>query len=504
MATWPIVRTQRSMPGEAGGTRGNLDYPDEAIRGWREFQKLVADAENEWSKRRLKQIDSQISEYKIRYAEEVEKFSASLDKNQDESTYPAELEKFNNNVRSFLPKDRIASAAADLYARGKIPFHQKTIRMLQDAKLEDKWFAGLGALEVRVRDGDASLPEYKVENMKGVALGHITRTVAEENVRKLTDNVEYDRMMAYSKSKEGSRKVLETYSTEGGTIKIGAFPDLKDPGKVMVMKNLAMGAIGEEERIKELLITGSNQSMSKDAIDFSISPIQKWKEIQQLDTGDDEKIVLFDKFVKARQKIVSGLGNPFNTTTDEIVRKDMMERARSKTLPYKEINDAEGISISTPDAVEMRKTLEDKDDKSKSFQESEAAKNLIDQIDALLPKGAKAEREEVALNQIASDRGLGILRSSIENNPDWTLQQKNEEALRIGRRLERELEDGVLEEVRDGILKKTEITQDKGFYRKKGLAVSPFMKKGITKAKFDKLPSGAIFIAPDGKRRRKP
>ena len=183
MATWPIVKTQRSMPGKTGGTRGSLDYPDDAIRGWREFQKLWDDAGNEWNKRRLKQIDSQITEYKVRYTEEVEKFSASLDKNQDESTYPAELEKFQSNTQTFLPKDPIAAAAAKLYARGKVPFHQKTIRMLQDAKLEDKWFANYGILRADFEQGNTSESEFRAEGMKGVAFGYIKRAQAEKDVR---------------------------------------------------------------------------------------------------------------------------------------------------------------------------------------------------------------------------------------------------------------------------------------------------------------------------------
>ena len=195
MAQWPIVRTQRTMPGRAGGTRGSLNIPDDAQRTWREVQGLFEDIGDEVKRRRLQRIANQTAEFKVRYAEEEEKFSAALAKNQDESTYPAEYEKFNNNVSSsFMPKDPLAAQAAQLYVRAKAPAQRKMIRMLQDAKIKDTWFAHYGQQMTDAEQGKISLNEFKFTQMEGVALGHIKKEQAGDDFRETEHIAERQKM----------------------------------------------------------------------------------------------------------------------------------------------------------------------------------------------------------------------------------------------------------------------------------------------------------------------
>jgi len=162
--------------------------------------------------------------------------------------------------------------------------------------------------------------------------------------------------------------------------------------------------------------------------------------------------------------------------------------------------------FSWPEAERLISVLNGKSSSSEAFEDTAAAKNLTSQVKAMLPvTGTLVDREDVALNQFATQKGLGLLEDAIQNNSKWTDREKKEEALRIGRRIEQEYDSGVLELELERVV---EMTTEQRAFVGKGLAPSEFKGRGIpqpkTKAEFNKLSSGTIFIDPDGVRRRKP
>jgi len=193
--------------------------------------------------------------------------------------------------------------------------------------------------------------------------------------------------------------------------------------------------------------------------------------------------------------------NVFTTTQNWSLYNDHRKRAASKSITEKEIMDSVGVNgYSWTQAEHLLTVLNGKSSLAKAFEDSAAAKNLI-----TLTKDLYDPIKDAEMSQFVNQRGLGLLEDWIDNNPDATDREKKERALIIGRQLQDEDESGLLELGLEAVIKPKAPITGEDFDKIDLSEIKRFSKKkGITKAEFDKLPSGAIFIAPDGKKRRKP
>ena len=501
MAQWPIVRTQRTMPGRAGGTRGSLNIPDDAQRTWREVQGLFEDIGDEVKRRRLQRIANQTAEFKVRYAEEEEKFSAALAKNQDESTYPAEYEKFNNNVSStFMPKDPLAAQAAQLYVRAKAPAQRKIIRMLQDAKIKDTWFAHYGQQMTDAEQGKISLNEFKFTQMEGVALGHIKKEQAGTDLRETKKRADHKRWIDIAKV--NPEELLDSVKTIDGKERIGLLPDLTDPGIMMEIKNIAKGAIDDKEIEKGRLTMATTARINKMAATPGTNTIVMEDEIRKnVSLGvftPEQGINAMSKWIKSRDIMATGGSNPYTTTSNWELYTEHRKRAANRTITEQEIMDNAGSTegYSWPEAEKLLRVINGKDSSSKAFEDSAAAENLKKIIGDTIG-------DDVSLNQFATQRGMGLLEDAIQSHPDWTDREKKEEALRVGRRIEREYDDGLLETELERTIEITTEQRAEAIEKdlnKIDLSKIKKINKGIpepkTKAEYDALPVGTTYIHP--------
>ena len=168
--------------------------------------------------------------------------------------------------------------------------------------------------------------------------------------------------------------------------------------------------------------------------------------------GADWHTNALNKYKNAFSIINTTGENPFTKTQSwdrfgEIRQKILDREVRSE----KEIRDYTGKKDGY--AIAQEKYLLDlyngNESSAKAFEDSAAAQNLK----ALINYNIAEEKDEPDIYQFATQRGLGLLQDTITNNPDWTDREKKEAALRIGRQLEREYEDGTLETALENVIK---------------------------------------------------
>jgi len=141
--------------------------------------------------------------------------------------------------------------------------------------------------------------------------------------------------------------------------------------------------------------------------------------------------------------------NAYTTTVNPIKFGEIRDKILDGTIKgEKEIRDNVG-----PDgySIAQEKYLLDlyngSESSAKAFEDSAAAQNLK----ALIKYNIAEEKDEPDIYQFATQRGLGLLQDAI--TPEMTDREKKEAALRIGRQLEREYEDGMLEEALEKVIK---------------------------------------------------
>jgi len=236
--------------------------------------------------------------------------------------------------------------------------------------------------------------------------------------------------------KKGSPPILEDLPTVSN-----------DPGKMQEMRNNALGYIDAERIEKGRLTLTQTARIKKAGTDLTVDMDDYRKKVWESDgLSNEQKENAWNLFTQSRGTMARGGSNAYTTTENWILYGELRVRAANKAITKQEIFDNVGPGgISWPKAEGLIKIIDGKDSSAKAFEDSGAAENLTAQIDAFLPTGRDEDRIDVALNQFATQRGLGLLEDAIENNPDWTDREKKEEALRIGQRLEREENDGTLE-----------------------------------------------------------
>jgi len=215
--------------------------------------------------------------------------------------------------------------------------------------------------------------------------------------------------------------------------------------------------------------------------------------------------------------IARGGPNYYEVTGSPVLAWDLQKRAENTfegqdnlTLtdvrPY--VGREDGISQSDYDKI---KRILNKGPTAKEFEDTAAAKIIVGLIE-----GMPAIEKEIpeSLRDYMKEYASRLLQDSIKkSDPPMTDREKKEEAFRIYLNVKRMFDAGEIELRPEKLPGYVPPMQRKdGYYVKKGLAPGEFKepttKMGIsqpkTKAEFDKLPSGTIFIAPDGTKRRKP
>jgi len=471
----------------------------------RQAERLAATVGNVAANIYIKQAQDQYTTAEIQVKAAEAKFATELSSNQDETTYNQSLEKLKAATAKLRPKNPLAASNYDNYIASKSVDWDKSVKAAMKDRLEDKWEVKADILEKEyIESGEEA--DYTKHMLAGVALYKRDESQTKKRMAKAKEGAEKE---------EALRRIRANPEEFKRTLKNDKSPMLEDlpsvnndTGKMMWAKNIAEGAIADIKIAKGALTIQQESILNKAAADPKTTTDFMERKISQSDgLTPEQKITAMNKYTAARQTMARGGGNPYIKTDNWELYSQFRERAANGTITQQEIMDNVGPGgFSWPEAERLISVLNGKSSSSEAFEDTAAAKNLTSQVKAMLPvTGTLVDREDVALNQFATQKGLGLLEDAIQNNSKWTDREKKEEALRIGRRIEQEYDSGVLELELERVV---EMTTEQRAFVGKGLAPSEFKGRGIpqpkTKAEFNKLSSGTIFIDPDGVRRRKP
>ena len=449
----------------------------------------------------VQQAQDQFSTAQIQTKQAEADYAASLSKELDESKYPGMLKKYEASIKEFRPKNPLAAHDFDGYIANKSVEWGKANTQAMEDRLLDKWEVKADILEKEfIETGDEIA---YVEHMgKGVQLHGQDESQSLRRVEAARGKA--DRRIWLDTAKSRPEELLDSVKTVDGKERIGLLPGLTDPGVILEIKNIAKGSIADQIIEKGRLSIETQARLSEAAADPNTDVGEYQIKIQQSDgLTDEQKINAMDKFVKSRRIMAAGGDNSYTRTQNWTLYSNHRERAAKRTITEQEIMDNVGPGgYSWPEAERLLKIISGESSSSKAFEESAAAKNLTAQIKAMLPvTGTTIDRTDVALNQFATQRGLGLLEDAIQRNPDWTDREKKEEALRIGRQLEREYDNGTLELSMERALEMTTEELAKEIERDLNkISLSEIRRFGIprprTKAEYDALPKGTTYIHP--------
>ena len=262
------------------------------------------------------------------------------------------------------------------------------------------------------------------------------------------------------------------------------------------------------QAIHQLAIKNTSRDIVAKKIDESdaLTPVQK-----------TEAWNVYNKAMQVRAKTGEDLFGNRPTAKFAEIRQGVLDGTIKKESQIYEWTGKEDGYGQTQEAYLLR-LLKGDESKAKAFEDSAAAKNLI----ALTKDIADpSETDEVEMSQFVNQRGLGLLEDWIDNNPNATDTDKKVQSLKIVRQLRQEDEDGTLEEALEKAAKPSlemqfetvgrqldKVERDIEEHVKKYGDPDAKKKKGTprvtTDAEYDALPSGTVFIDPNGKKRTKP
>ena len=482
MANWPIVRSQRTMPGGTG-IRSNLDFnTNEAM-----IAQALGEGAKAFKNLHLKQVEDQYSAAEIQSMELDADYAKELNEEQDETKYDDMLEKHIAAKKKLRPKNSTAAKLWDRYmAKDAINLKRNNEEAKHD-RLKSKYEISRDKLKQ-----ERKIPELKRKIEKGIGLGYEKDEAEAWKYFRVAEHLAEREKM---ESMAGDNPELFMKNVNSPETMKKYYPK-SIPADFAYVHGLAKAALSEEIAEKGRLTLKQTATIKKAATDDTITAEFMGKKISQSDMlTPEQQITAMKLYAESRRVMAAGGSNAYTTTENESLYTEHRRRAATKTITEQEIIDNVGPGgYSWPRAEKLISVINGKSSSAKAFEESAAAKDLKAVIEVELDP-----KDDAELHRFATNKYSGILEDAIQNN-DWTNSEMKMQALRVGRQFDQDYSDGTLEqELEDTLLDKPEIFSK----LKSGKFIKPG-KKGITKAEFDKLPSGAIFLAPDGKRRRKP
>lgn len=498
MAIYPIVKSQRTLPGVSGGVRGSINFDTGEADVWRQIGNLARTGTDVATKIYVQQAEDQLQEAILQAEEEDRQLANRIRTNTDESTYDAEFEKSLQIKKKYRPKNPTAGRGYDSYLKSISPQIREGIKESKQIRLKNKWWDSRDI--VRDKYIQTNNPKgLMVKNKLGISLGHTDEKEAGRYFRKAEILAQEE--AAFSRIFDDPEGYLDADEKGKREILAGLNTVVDDRGKLMQMDNIALGYISDERIEKGRITLAQTATIKKAATDPAVTVDFMQRKIAQSDgLTPEQKINAMNLFTQSRQTMARGGGNAYTTTENWGLYSDHRERAAKRTITEQEIMDSVGPGgYSWPQAEKLIGIINGKDSSSKAFEDSVAAKNLIAIIGLRIadPK----DEDEIELSQFATQRGLGLLEDAFQNKPDWSDREKKEEALRIGRQLEREYDDGTLELELERALEMTtkqraQVTDRDSIFilaSKANLAGIPNPK---TKAEYDALPVGTTYIHP--------
>jgi hypothetical protein len=436
-----------------------------------------------------KQAMVRLDEFKLRVEERMLTLGKEVNNEPDEDKYAAMLEKAFSELSAKVPKG-MAGPVALSYLKKEKAAQLQSVNEAMDRRVESKW---RGTWEIRRQKAitTGNLLPFARTTKDGLDAGYIDGGQAE---KKLTDTAhdaeKWDaQQIALGPNPE---KILNKYTTAQELQK--DYPTLTG-GDLQDIRQNAQGQVRNLETLKLQKVSRHRVRMAEDAQNLTISPLEQFAEIQKLGLEPDEENALFDEFTKARNMILSGLGNPYTKTMNHSRLKELRDAARAGVLTEKQISEAEGKDISLSDAEDLRKRVAN-GGTAQNFRDSDMATTFINRLKA----------DELLDSPLAKEQGLRWLEAWSKANSEASQREADEQAIRVYERVVREDVAGTLpttaDELRAMRLEPERIR--KGMEELDRIDLSKILPIVRTDADYAKLPSGTVFRDENGRRYRKP
>lgn len=167
--TWPIVRTQRTMPtpGIRSGGSINIDFNTGEVDVWRQVGNLAATGMDVATRLYLKQAEDQYATAQILSMQDETGYAESLRKETDETKYDTMLDSHIASQDNHRPKNPLAAKEWDRYVVKRAIDLKKSNEIAKEERLYDKWQTRRDLLTEQ-----GNIPLLRQETAAGIALGY--------------------------------------------------------------------------------------------------------------------------------------------------------------------------------------------------------------------------------------------------------------------------------------------------------------------------------------------
>lgn len=360
MANYPIITTQRSMPGTSGGVRGQIDFDVGEQELWQQVGRLAGVVGDMSLKLHVQQAEIQLQESTLKAEEEMLNLANRLRQNQDEDTYDAELNKSLQTMNTFTPKNQLAARDYSSWVKRQTPGWKSDVNKAKEIRLNNKWTAMRDTLaEQSIETGDST--KLKLHLATGVALGRTNEAAAGEYLRKTENAAEYN--MGLNWALTNPQGLLDAIEVKDGKTQIEGLTTLKS-GQIVALRSNAEGTINFNKRQEDTVTSAIYNDVLGHAAKGT--PPQQMKELLKDTAGltETERTDLMNTYLSA-YKTWQGTGsNPWTTTHDygalmemqlkisqgePVTEMDIWKRMLTKEGPAYSLNDARNLINQLPD-----------------------------------------------------------------------------------------------------------------------------------------------------------
>lgn len=439
MANFPIITTQRSLPGTSGGIRANIDFDIGEEELFQQIGRLVGTVGDIGLKLHIQQAEIQLQEATLKVDDEMNNLSDRLRENQDENTYDAELAQSLQTVNQFRPQNGLAAREFDSLITRRTPGWKDSINKAKEIRLNNKFDAMTDTLvEKSVRNRTTA--ELRKHLISGLVLGRLDEQESGKILRDTINEMEYTAGLEFALT--NPEQLLE--SIDDG--KIEGFETLTE-GQVIALRANAVGTINFNKSRERERLSANFDAMARSAIKDDITPSDMWAQIQQIPNATaTEQIALYKRFMDSRKALAEGRGNPFTTTQNYPLYNKMYEDALDRTLTEEEIRAVVGKDdgISMIHGQKLRDIITDKTNKNQSREELTGFKDIEKIIDAADPFDEVAGKKSTEAAQRAARIALeDELNEAIKAGKPLTGRALDSTVTRIGRQFRKQVEAGL-------------------------------------------------------------
>lgn len=411
---FPIVRTERTVPGRATTVRADIDVRTgeeaiaQAITG---LGEAVSDLGIEYD---TTQAQTQLSEFQRKANEEINRLALSFDANLDPDTYRSEYQKSLENIQALIPQGRRAAKAAGIWLNSKTPTWLKDVDEASRNRADDNWLAELFERQSTIsQTGEiGSFPAYAAE---GVKAGRIDKSDAVKILAKTNKMairgqiVNLYRAGNYDEARKG----------------VEASKIFTPEEKVALQKNIDTAEQAKQtktEIVREAYLNETHK-LTMDALSQDITDLSAIEKLpDDLKSYWEKKLADRDKTIKA------GKGDPFVNVYDPARYnsfRTIMEQD-PKNLKESQIVDAIGYGLTLEqgiDLIERHRKLSRKDSPLKAPEAARATKRITNAFEGGIIKhpdfieGAVPGSEDEYRNSLLRDQIIDELEAWLAEKP---------------------------------------------------------------------------------------